>query len=351
MPRPRSKRNAGLPPRWDHIHGAYYYLVPVRLRHLWDGKARFRLGATLPEAFQTYGARVQAPQKIPDCNALLDRYALEVVPGKAPKTRKANLASIVRLKRVFGAMPVAGGAVKPKHVYKYVSTGTSQVSGLRDIEVFSHAFTKAVEWGEIDRHPFKGEVRIAAEHNRPTRPLEDWEIREMLAMAPRRKNDSVAVVQAYIRLKLLCGLSRGDMLRLRADEHLKEDGIHVTRNKTKDTTGKTTVYTYEQVPERRQAVEEARRVRPVLSPYLFCMRDGSGYLDEETGEAPGWKSLWFRFVQRVLAETKVSRPFTELSLRATVGSNAESLERARALLAHSDTRTTLRFYRLRPERV
>jgi hypothetical protein len=26
--------------------------------------------------------------------------------------------------------------------------------------VFKHAFTKAVEWGLIRRHPFKGEVRL-----------------------------------------------------------------------------------------------------------------------------------------------------------------------------------------------
>jgi integrase len=79
--------------------------------------------------------------------------------------------------------------------------------------VLSHAFTKAVEWGFIDRHPFKGEVRLEGEKAR-IRYVEDWEIVECLALIPKRKAGSVLAVQAYIRLKLLTGMRRGDLLRL-----------------------------------------------------------------------------------------------------------------------------------------
>lgn len=72
-------------------------------------------------------------------------------------------------------------------------------------------------------------------------------------------------------------------------------------------------------------------------------------MNEETGKPPGWDQLWNRFMKRVLAETKVTERFTEHDLRAKVGSDAESLERARALLQHADTRTTLRVYRRKPE--
>jgi integrase len=54
-------------------------------------------------------------------------------------------------------------------------------------------------------------------------------------------------------------------------------------------------------------------------------------------------------MERVLAETKVKEPFTEHDLRAKVASDADTLEHARALLAHADSRTTDRIYRRKAE--
>jgi len=59
--------------------------------------------------------------------------------------------------------------------------------------------------------------------------------------------------------------------------------------------------------------------------------------------------MWQRFMDRVLSETKVTERFTEHDLRAKAGSDEGSLEKARALLQHADSRTTLRIYRRRPE--
>jgi len=88
-----------------------------------------------------------------------------------------------------------------------------------------------------------------------------------------------------------------------------------------------------------------------IAPFLFCDRKGQGYLDEKTGSCSGWKSMWQRFMARVLEETKVIEHFTEHDLRAKCASDAESLEHARAMLAHADARTTEAIYRRRPERV
>lgn len=183
------------------------------------------------------------------------------------------------------------------------------------------------------------------------RYVEDWEIIEALSLKPRRAKGSVLMCLAYLRLKLVAPMARSDMLRLRLDEHLKADGIHVTRHKTAETSGKATVYDYEKVPERKRYVEDAIAARPALSPFLFCNRRGEGYLDEETGECHGFESIWQRFMDRVLAETKVTARFTEHDIRRKAGSDAESLERARALLQHAESRTTQRFYRFKPERV
>lgn len=85
-----------------------------------------------------------------------------------------------------------------------------------------------------------------------------------------------------------------------------------------------------------------------IAPWLFCTRNGECYIDEMTGEARGWSSMWQRFMARVLKETVV----TEHDLRrAKVASDAESLERARQLLAHADSKITQRVYRRKPERI
>ena len=357
MPRARNPENRGLPARWRKTHGAYYYQVPPGLEDLWDGKKQFRLGKSLPEAYRVWAERVNALENVRTVSDLLDRYAAEVIPTKAATTRSGNALHIVQLRRVFGKMALA--AIKPRHVYQYVDKREAKqvkpdgprrqarIAAHREIEVLSHAYTKAVEWGYIDRHPFKGEVRLQGEKPR-NRYIEDWEIVECLALASRRKKGSVLAIQAYMRLKLMTGMARGDLLRLR-DDNVKNDGIHVQRHKTAGTTGKRTIY--EWTRELRAAVDLAKAVRPVQSAFLFCKRNGSGYIDEGTGEAHGWDSMWQRFMDRVLAETKVEERFTEHDLRAKCASDAKSLEHARALLSHADARTTHAIYRRKPERV
>lgn len=342
MPRQRKPENRGLPARWDFQHGAYYYRVKPGLEHLWDGYKRFPLGKSLSEAYKVYGARVAAPERITTIGALLDRYSMQVVPTKAPKTQTGNRLFIRSLREAMGAWPLSH--IKPQHVYQYRDRRGGVIAH-REIEVLSHAFTKAVEWGLIDRHPFKGQVRLTGEKPRD-RYIEDWEVLESLALPIVRKRGSVLAIQAYIRVKLLTGLAQGDLLRLEPGRHFKDDGIHVTRHKT----GKRSVYEWSD--ELRHAVELAKAARPVdISPFLFCNKLGQGYIDESTGEARGWRSMWQRFMDRLLAETKITVRYTEHDLRAKVASDAESLERARALLQHADARTTDAIYRRRPERV
>ena len=345
MPPKRNKENAGLPTRWKLQHGAYYYRVPPGLESMWDGKKMFRLGKTLPEAYKTWAERIANPERVRTIGALLDRYLLEVVPTKAVTSQASNKYFIAALRKAFGNAALE--AIKPQHVYQYVDARTKKTSAHREIEILSHAYTKAVQWGYIDRHPFKGEVRLEGEAPRD-RYVEDWELVEALAMKTEHKAASVIVIQAYLRIKLLTGLRRGDMLRLTM-ANLLEDGIHVTPGKTEKSSGKRIIIGWSD--ELRAAVEEAKAVRPVLSPFLFCNRKGQGYMKEEDGTANGWDSNWQRFMDRVLADTKVELRFTEHDIRAKCGSDAETLAHARTLLAHADSRTTERIYRRKPERV
>ena len=198
----------------------------------------------------------------------------------------------------------------------------------------------------MSKHPFKGEVRLKDLAQR-TRYVEDWEIIEVLALVPTRKSGSVLMIQAYIRLKMLIGIRRGDMLRLRTSD-ITDAGIRVKQHKTATSTGMSR--TFEWTPALQTAVNMALAARPLdIAPWLFCTKRGGCYFDEETGQASGWDSMWQRFMTRVLAETKITERFTEHDLRGKVGSNAESHERARQLLGHADSHITERVYRRKPE--
>jgi len=351
MTRKRCKENKGLPSRWRHYHGAYYYLVPPGLEKQWDGRKQFRLGTTLGDAATEWAKRTSRSERsavwIRD---LLQRYALEVIPTKAAATQRGDNLALVNLRKVFGDMRLAD--LEPRHIYRYVDTRVnkqgekSHSTGVFEIRIFKHVFTKAVEWGLLSRHPFKGEVRLKGAKPR-SRYVEDWEIIEALSLVPKRKSGSVLMLQAYIRVKMLIGIRRGDMLRMRTSD-ISDAGITVRPHKTANSTR--LVRTFEWTPALRAAVDMALAARPLdIAPWLFCTKRGEGYFDEQTGQASGWDSMWQRFMARLREETRITDRFTEHDLRGKVGSDAESLERARQLLGHADTKITERVYRCKPE--
>ncbi len=345
MPPKRKAENRGLPARWKLQHGAYYYRVPPGLEALWDGKQFFRLGKTLPESYKVWADRIGAVDVARTVGQLLDRYMLEVVPTKAVTTQSNNIVFIKAIRAAFGEFPLE--AVKPRLVYQYVDARSAKISAHREIEILSHAFTKAVQWGYMDRHPFKGEVRLEGEKPR-TRYVEDWELIEALSLPATRKKGSVKMIQAYLKIKLLTGQRRGDLLRLSSAD-LQEDGIHITPNKTSTSTGKRLIIQWSD--ELRAAVAEAKGARPVISPFLFCNKFGECYVNESTGEAHGWDSMWQRYMDRLLEDTKIETRFTEHDIRAKCASDAETLAHAQQLLAHADGKTTERIYRRKPEKV
>lgn len=332
-PKPRRQENRGLPARWRFKHGAYYYRVPESLSELWDGKKEFRLGKTLNEAYRTWAERLELYSDAKTMAELLDRYAWEVIPTKAPKTQESNNISIRKLKPVFGHMPI--DSVKPKHVYQFKDKRgrDGKTAANRDIEVLSHAFTKAIEWGLTENHPIKGKVQKFSTLPR-RRYVEDWEIEEALKVAS-------LFIRNYIRLKLLIGLRRGDMLSIKLSD-LKDDGIHVTPRKTAHSTGKRMIIEWSD--SLRLAIDEIKKVRKKInSIWLFHTNKGQPYI-KENGTANGFDSIWRRFMNKALKETKLIERFTEHDLRAKVASDTES-EHARQLLGHATQEITDRIYK------
>ena len=86
-------------------------------------------------------------------------------------------------------------------------------------------------------------------------------------------------------------------------------------------------------------------LRPSTSPVRYKeTASGTPKALEDATQTPGGTVC-------PVEETKVTERFTEHDLRAKVGSDAESLEHAKQLLAHSDSRLTERVYRRRPETI
>jgi len=336
-PKPRSKENKPLPTRWRFKHGAYYYRVPIGLEHQWEGKTEFRLGATQTEAYREWASRIELHANARTIRELLERYAVEYVPTKRPKTQESYLAAIKKLTPVFGDMLIT--SLKTLHVFQYRDKRGKEAPTAtnHEIGVLSHAYTKAIEWGLAEENPVKGKVGKI-----PTPPrdryIEDWELVEALKVAN-------PFVEAYIHLKLLTGLRRGDLLSiLHAD--LKQDGIHVQPSKTQGTTGKKVIYEWND--EMKQVVEVIKALsNKTESGFLFCTRSGKGYMNEN-GRSNSFDSLWQRFMAKALKETDLRERFTEHDLRAKVASDNET-ERAKQLLGHSSSAMTDRVYRRKPE--
>nr|VFK63879.1 MAG: hypothetical protein BECKTUN1418D_GA0071000_12304 [Candidatus Kentron sp. TUN] len=179
-----SENKKGLPRRWRFMHGAYFYSVPPGQECMWDGKKTFHLGRGLPEAFRKWAARMEQPGKIHTVSDLLERYLLEVIPKKAPKTQIENARHVRSLMAAFGSAHLY--EIRPRDIYRYVDARSAKTAARREIEVLSHAFTKAIEWGLIDNHPFKGQIRLEGETPRD-RYVEDWEVIEALSLSAPQK--------------------------------------------------------------------------------------------------------------------------------------------------------------------
>lgn len=326
-------KQQGLPTRWKLQHGAYYYQVPKQHRHLWDGKALFRLGKTLPEAYRVWANRLEEVSNVRTFGDLLERYALEVVPTKAPKSQRADFSAIERIRPVFGSAPLS--SIKPSHVYKYRDKigKISHAYANRDIAVISHAYTKAVEWGLIDKNPIKGQVVKYGQKARD-RYVQDWELEEFLSVAPD-------LIRAYLPVKMATGLRKGDLLGLKLAD-LRDDGIHVKTSKT----GKRLVIEWSD--ELREAVSQAKALHGKLSSvWLFCTRRGQPYRKDD-GSTSGFDSIWQRAMKKAITETKLTERFTEHDLRAKVASDTD-LDHASKLLGHSKSEITEKVYRRKGE--
>jgi len=340
-PKRRNPENRALPERWRYKHGAYYYRVPPGLEDLWDGKKEFRLGQTQPEAYREWAQRVELHKTAKTIGELLDRYAEQVVPQKAPKSQQSNYHSIAKLKLVFNDVLIT--QLQPVHVFRYMDKrseqGKKNTTANRDLEVLSHAYTMAIKWGLCNDHPIKGKVQ-KLKTSPSKRYIEDWEVCEVLKVAD-------PFMALYIKMKLMTGLRRGDLLSIKLTD-LKEEGIYVEPSKTQHSTGKR--FIIEWTDELRQTVEDIKALPSRYdSEYLFKTRTGQPFIKPDRS-ANSFDSRWQRFMLKALTETDLKERFREHDLRAKVASDTEAVH-ARLLLGHASQEITNRVYRRKPEQI
>jgi integrase len=347
MPKARLSENKKLPARWVLKHGAYYYRPAPEAKPQWENKSFFRLGETLQEAYRTFAERTTIErQDIFRVSDLLIRYSQEEVPKKSPANQVTLKKYCAELAKVFKDFLL--DEVTPREIYQYVDQKENTVTSHRQIEVLSHAFTKAVQWGLIDRHPFKGQVRLEG-HAARDRYVTDDEILALLAMKPTKaERGTTKFLQAYIRFKLLVGQRQQDILLLKRSD-MGKDGIFFFPRKTQKSSAKKVLIEWNE--GLAAAVAEVEALRGTKSEWLFCTEKGACYYNEAEGRATSFKNMWRKFIDRAVTEGVIKERFTEHDLRAKAGSDAESLQAASELLGHANTATTKRVYRRSVQKV
>jgi integrase len=314
-------RNKNLPQRVYVHRGRYRYVPksgkPVSLAPVSDYAGMLRKLARVIE-FQP---------SLTTLDAIFDRYLLEVVPNKADSTQADNSRAIKRFKSVFGHLNP--GDFRPCHAAEYRDRrgASAPTSANRELELLSHVFTKAAEWGAVDRHPIKGLVsKIPIPPRR--RYVTDNEYKIVYRLAS-------PMVRCVMDLALLTGLRRGDIFKLRR-ENLTDEGVEIVTSKT----GARILYKWS--PALRKVVKEALRLKPQVRSWIVCNRKGRQYTKN------GFDSVWNRLLKK--AEKKIER-FQFRDLRAKNASDEPELSVAQARLGHTSPAITKLVYVRTPTKV
>jgi len=339
MARKRNPDNEGLPKgiRWKN--GAYRLRVPSGQEDFWDGKTEFKLGVTLSDAYQVYGARIEStPDDIQTFAHLFDHYAVKVTPTKAPRTQIDEQRMLGKLRQMIGRNRVESW--KPKHSYKLRNKikDSAKKSGKkfanRHMALLKHVFTKAVEWGVIDDHPMKANnFKMFTEERSKLRTPSVEEV--VASIHPYHCPNPM--LGAYVKLKLITGLRMTDILGITMSD-ITSEYLTVVVSKTRNKTGKTLQIVMTDLL--KQVIDEAKAYPAnVLSPYLFKTDKGGSYLKEDN-TCHGFQTIWQYWQNNYFPPDK---QYSERSIRKT-NANVGDLLTSSERLGHASTATTIKHY-------
>ena len=320
MGRPRI-HNKGLPARVYLSHGSYFFRPrPGTI---------INLGRDFAQAMRAYGEAMQGAWSGQTLGDVVDRYRVEVLPRKAPKTAAEQGPQLDRLRAVFGRMHPDD--ITAQHCYLYADkrVGTKGKAGRKvpvlarhEVALLSHLLTSAIRWGIGTKNAALG-LRFEKPAPR-SRYITDAEFLAVRAMAS-------APVQVAMDLALLTGQRRGDILGLRR-EQLTDEGIVIRQGKT----GRELTVSWS--PDLRAVIARAKALPPQL-PGVYMVRTRRGQRYSESG----FSALWQRLMAKWVAQG--GERFTFHDIRAKCASDKATLGGAAALLGHASSDTTKRVYR------
>ncbi|MDB6061520.1 MAG: integrase family protein [Verrucomicrobiaceae bacterium] len=333
---PKKAHDHPLPSRWDFKHGAYYYRTRHDDRALFDNKSWFRLGTSYPEALRAFADRKEL--EIGDTVAsVIDRYRLDRLPKLKPQTRTSYGAALELLNLSVGANKCA--TIQPQAVYQYLDViaknRTMNVANMQ-LKMINIILDCAVRWGVVPKNLIKGEVSYFGKRDglvlTRDRYVEDWELAAW-------QEKATPVQRAFAAVVMLTGARKSDVLQTVLQDD-RETGLHIIDRKTDKAT------TFRWTLPLRAAVDLARSIRHGNSMFLFTNRDGNCFVSSD-GRTQPFDKAWRRTMQLAISdpENPLKVPFTRHDLRAKVGSDAASEQRAQEILGHSNVSMTRKHYR------
>ena len=318
----KRKHNKDLPQRVYKKHGAFYLVTPE--------KKWIRLGATKKEMFETLALLDVRPSGAYTVRNLWDDfYQDHVVSSLSPTTAKGYKRSAKEFLKVFGDM--LPGEIKPSDIAKYllIRGRKTKTCANGEVRVLSVMYTHAVSLGITEMNPC---LRVKRHKVGPRdRYVEDWELDEF-----KRVCDDF--MDCYVDLKYLTGLRQTDMLLL-TFESIKENGLQVKPNKTKNSTGENRLFTW--TPELLAVINRIKELpRLSFALHLFCAKNGKPYINEEF-EITGFGYRWRKIMDKALKETALAQRFQEKDIRAKTATDADDDgQDATKILGHENSRTT-----------
>lgn len=303
-------------PKGLHFKAGWYYHVTTAAPRKWTALGADRLQALLA------WARIEGTEPDPSArtfDAVAARYARDVIPGKAPRTRLDNAGELERLKSVFGKVLIDG--IKPSHVRQYLDKRGEKAKARanREKALLSHIFNKAREWGYTDAtNPCQG-VKGFTEAGRD-RYVTDAEFEAVRKVAHPTVGDAM-------ELALLTGQRPADVLKIQRTD-IRDGALWITQNKTG------TKRAIEITGELKAVIERMNaRQRDQLSPYL---------LQDDNGQPISKTTLRSRF-NKARAVSKVNFQFRDI--RAKTATDTGDLAHSQSLLGHKKRDMTEHYVR------
>lgn len=198
----------------------YYYYDTCQKPRKWIALGSIFADAAIKYAKLEYNTTT--PEIITFKHAV-DRYLIEIIPTKAPKTQKGNLIELDWLLKFFNDPPAPIDEIEPVHVRKYLDwRGDSPIRANREKALLSHIFNKAREWGYTkNTNPCAG-VKGYKETGRDIY-VTDGEYQALYEVAAQPLRDAMDLLY-------LTGQRPADVLKMTA-EHIINKELYITQNK------------------------------------------------------------------------------------------------------------------------